>query len=281
MVGAVTPKTLKEALTIRAQDAFIPFAGGTDLMVKRRSWSGTLPNFDRPVLFIGGLEELQTISLSESLIRIGAAASLRSIADYAATPRVMKQAILEMASPAIRNTGTLGGNICNASPAADTLSPLYALNAVVLLQGASGNREVPIEKFITGPAQTILNDDELLVAVQIPVRSFETVYYRKVGTRKADALSKVSFAGLASVHDGVVNDIRVAMGAVAPKVVRDFEAERLIIGRNINEIPSLIEDLKAIYAKAIQPIDDQRSSAVYRRIVALRLVENFLRTIDI
>jgi CO/xanthine dehydrogenase FAD-binding subunit len=258
-------------------DTVIPFAGGTDLMVRRRGWAGTLPTFEYPVLFLGGLEELKRIYLREDFLEIGAAASLVSILEHRATPEILKEAVAQMASPAIRNIGTLGGNICNASPAADTIPPLLALDASVTLQSLSGIREIPLDEFIIAPGQTSLKDDELLVAVHFPMADYNMAYYRKVGTRKADALSKVSFAGLARIRAGIAEEVRIAIGAVAPRVVRNKEAEGRMAGIDLNEIPSMVEDIKAIYDRDIWPIDDQRSSAVYRRKVSLRLIEDFLR----
>ncbi len=279
MVEAITPKTLAEALAIRRDRRVIPFAGGTDLMVRKRSWAGTLPAFEAAPLFLSGLEELKTICLGDGVLRLGAAATLTEILENRATPEILKNALAEMASPAVRNAGTLGGNICNASPAADSLPPLYALGASVLLRSAASARELPIEDFITGPGQTDLRHDELLVAALIPLDSYWIAYYRKVGTRKADALAKTSFAGLAKVADGRVEEIRMALGAVAPRVVRSREAEDLCRGKRVEALPGLLAEIKGIYAGQIRPIDDQRSSAAYRSAVSLRLIECFLTSL--
>ena len=121
-----------------------------------------------------------------------------------------------------------------------------------------------------------MTDDELLVALNIPVQNFNSIYYKKIGTRRADALSKVSFAGLARTSNGVVADVRIALGAVAPQVIRNKEAEALLIGRKISELPKVMDEAKNFYVNGLQPIDDQRSSAIYRRTVALKLIEHFL-----
>jgi xanthine dehydrogenase FAD-binding subunit len=276
MVDTITPKNLAEALALRKNDQVIPFAGGTDLMVRRRGWAGTLPGFESPVLMIGEIPELKEIRLRDGILTIGSAATLTSIMEHQAVPEILKRAAAEMASPAIRNMGTLGGNVCNASPAADTLPALYALESSLLLQSISGRREAPIEDFIKGPGRTSMTDDELLVAVNIPINDFTSEYYKKVGTRRADALSKVSFVGLARTSNGVVEDIRIALGAVAPKVARSREAEALFKGKKISELPKLINEAKNFYANVIQPIDDQRSNAVYRRTVSLKLIEHFI-----
>lgn len=276
MAETLTPKTLKEALEYRAQYKAMPFAGGTDLMVKRKSWAGTLPKFDAPVLMIGGLNELKSCAADNGVLRIGAAVTLADIAENESIPEMLRLAVKQMASPGIRNMGTLGGNICNASPAGDTLPPLYALGATVTLQSIRGRRELPISQFITAPGATELQDDELLTEVGIPLARFSYEYYRKVGTRKADALSKLSFAGLAGVKEGKIEDIRAAFGAVAPTVLRSVEAESLLTGADLNDLPILLPQVKDIYSRSIRPIDDQRSNAAYRKEVCIRLLEGFL-----
>jgi xanthine dehydrogenase FAD-binding subunit len=276
MVEAVSPKTLAEALGIRKESKVIPFAGGTDLMVRNRSWAGTVPSFKSPILMVGGIEELKEINITEEKLCIGAAASLSSIQVNKEVPEVLRKAIALMASPAIRNSGTLGGNICNASPAGDSLPPLYVFDATVVLQSVSGRREVPIKEFIKGPGKTGLMDDELLTCVNIPIESFDKMYYKKVGTRKADAISKLSFVGLAKIVEGSIADVRMAFGAVAATVVRSEEAERLLKGKKLKEIPELIPELKSIYFNYVKPIDDQRSNAAYREMAAYRIMEDFL-----
>ncbi|MGE5581809.1 MAG: FAD binding domain-containing protein [Bacillota bacterium] len=277
MVAMFTPTNLAEALQIRREHPAIPLAGGTDLLVKKRSWSGTLPRFEQPVIYIGNVPEFKTIHvINDSILTIGAAVTLSEVLENQAIPEILKRAVAETASPAIRNAGTLGGNICNASPAADTLPPLYALGAAVLLANASGSRELPIFEFIKGPGLTVLKNDELLVAVNIPLVNYQVIHYQKVGTRKADGLSKVSFAGLAGIEGGTLQDLRIALGAVAPTVVRSREAENLLKGRKINELSGLVAEITEFYARLIRPIDDQRSSAAYRKMVSLCLIEYFI-----
>jgi CO/xanthine dehydrogenase FAD-binding subunit len=276
MVTAFTPRTLAEALRFRDAGPSIPFAGGTDLMVRRKRWSGTAPRFEQPALFIGGLPELQGITTGDGVLTIGAATTLTALLEDGNVPALLQQAVAQMASPAIRNGGTLGGNLCNASPAADTMPPLYALDAAVVLQSAAGTRELPIEEFIQGPGRTALAGNELLVAVRIPLRQFKISAYRKVGTRKADALSKLSFAAVAEVDDGKLTELRIALGAVAPRVVRSRAAEELLLDRPLRQIADRLPEIQAAYAELLRPIDDQRSSATYRRTVAWNLIRDFL-----
>jgi len=275
-VNVISAGSLRHALEIRGSEKVITFAGGTDLMVRKKSWPGTLPAFDLPVLLIGGLSELMGCSVENGLVRIGAAEKLAAVAENTGLPEILRLAVRQMAAPGIRNMGTIGGNIINASPAGDTLPALYALNTTLTLLSLSGTREVPIRQFIKGPGRTELHDDELLTAVNIPAGDFKRVYYRKIGTRKADALSKVSFAGLANLKEGKIADMRIAIGAVAPAVVRSEEAESLLIGRDIEDVPGLLPEVIGFYLKLIRPIDDQRSNAAYRKEVSLRLIKDFI-----
>ncbi len=276
MVGAFFPKSLAEALAIRRENRTVPFAGGTDLMARRRSWAGTLPRFEAPALFISGLPELRQISRNEGILTIGAALTLAELLQMEPVPAILKRALAEMASPAIRNLATIGGNLCNASPAGDTLPPLYALGAAVVLESASGRRELPIGQFIRGPGQTALGPAELLIGVKIPAGEFPAVFYQKVGTRKADALSKLSCAALARINNGRVEEARLALGAVAPTVIRLETAEARLTGVGTGELDRVLPEILKLYDEAIRPIDDQRSSASYRRKVALWLIEEWI-----
>lgn len=273
---AAMPDSLEEALELRKNGKWIPYAGGTDLMVRRKNWSGTLPKFDYPVLFLNKIDELKGIRPRNNVLVIGTAATLSELQQNELVPEILKRAAAEMASPAVRNLGTIGGNICNASPAGDTLPALYALEASVVLQSLAGRRELPIEAFIKGPGRTDMSEDELLIEVNIPLADFNRIYYKKVGTRKAEALSKLSFAGLARVTGERLEDIRMAFGAVGATVVRVREAENFLKGTSTNDLSERLNDLIDVYSNYIKPIDDQRSSAVYRKQVSLGLMEAFV-----
>ena len=281
MVTAYQPRTLEEALAIRSERQAIALAGGTDLLVRYRSWSGTLPSIERPVLFLNRVDALKAIDRSELAITIGAAVTLTELLETPALPPDLRSAISQMASPAIRNAATLVGNICNASPAADTLPSLYAADAIVRLQRPGGQRDLPIRAFITGPGQTDLAGDELLTAIQIPITPFNRVTYRKVGTRKANALSKLSFVGLARIEASSVQDIRIAFGAVAPVIVREPAFESLLTGMPLSDVPAHADAVCRHFAERITPIDDQRSTASYRKTTALRLLADFLNRLPV
>ncbi|RKZ01452.1 MAG: hypothetical protein DRQ10_02065 [Candidatus Hydrothermota bacterium] len=276
MVNAYRPSTIDEALRIRNETKALPLAGGTDLMVRYKNWAGLPPKFSQPVMFVAHLHELKGIEVEGDELIIRSATTLTELLKDGRVPEVLKLAVKEMASPLVRNIATIGGNICNASPAGDTLPPLYALDAKVVLRSVEGERTVPIEDFITGPGQTVLKENEILCEIRIPMDEFDSIFYRKVGTRRANALSKVSFVGLKNLQGDRIDDIRIAFGAVAPTVVRSRDAEKMLKGIKIDEIEQIYPSIEAKYAELIRPIDDQRSTAEYRKIVSLRLLRFFL-----
>lgn len=278
MVEGYLPKDLDDALKVLNEKDVIIYAGGTDLMVRNKNAASLLPKFDKNLLYVGHLKELKEINVLEDSLEIGSACTLSSLLRSEKTPESLKESIRQIASPAIRNMGTIGGNICNASPAGDTLPILYALDAKLKLVSGNSSREVHIEDFILGPRKIILERTEILKSIIIPKAGLNKLYYEKVGARKASAISKLSFIGLAEVKEGRVKDIRIAIGSVAPKVVRVREAEDFIKEKNLEDIKSQMGEIYKIYSKEIVPIDDQRSTAVYRKTVALRLIQYFLNT---
>lgn len=272
------PIKLDEALAIRAQGA-IPFAGGTDLMVAHRVYSGTSMDFPAPLLFTDQIRELRGVSMEEGSIEIGGSLTMTELLNIPQLPPPLIEALALIAAPGIRNRATLGGNICNASPAGDGLVPLYLLDAEVILASPRGERTLALKNFITGVRKLDLKDDELLRAVKIPRLSFDFWGYRKVGTRRANALSKLSFAAALNLdRGGVVEDFRVALGAVAPRVVRLRELEETFIGRKLKDI-SPTEAAQA-WKPHIRPINDQRSTAAYRSGAAENLIAAFLSRIQ-
>ncbi len=274
---AYRPETLTEALRIRRETGAVPFAGGTDLMVKHKRWTGLPPGFPRDVLFLSHLKELKGLEVREKTLVIGAGVTLAELARCPETPPLLREAVLSIAAPAIRNIATLAGNVCNASPAGDGTCALYALDASVEVRSLEGPREIPVTQFITGPGRTLLNEDELVVAIRVPLRPANVHLFRKVGTRKANALAKLSFAAVGEVKDGIANTLAFSFGAVGPTVVRSTELEKRMAGRSLSELKGMIPSLLNDYGALIVPIDDQRSTAAYRKQVVLNLLENFLR----
>ena len=279
MVDAFAPKSKEEALEFLNNRQCIIIAGSTDLMVKRKKWSGCLPYFNSDVIFISHLQELKNIRVDEKCLSIGAACTLTELQENILMPLYFKEVILSMASPAIRNIATIGGNICNASPAGDIFPLLYDLDCTLIIESLGNMREIELKDFILGPGKKDLKKGELLVEIKIPLNIFSSFYYKKVGTRKSTALSKASFIGFYTLEDEKIKDVRMAFGVVGPTVVRSKHLEDRLKGLNKQELSSILAEIEEEYFKIITPIDDQRSTAEYRKRVCLNLMEDFFGNI--
>lgn len=254
--------SLDDALAILRDEPRMPIAGATDVYVGLNF--GTLPQ--TRYLDIWALDELRGIATRGDTLVIGALATytdcIRSPLVAERVPMLVDASRL-VGGPQIQNRGTLGGNLANASPAGDSLPVLAAVDAIVVARSASGERRVPVTELYTGYRATVLQRDELIVAIEIP-RVSGRQWFRKVGTRAAQAISKIVVAG---VRDG--NAVRIALGSVAPTVVRARGVERaLAVGASIDEAVAAL-------GSDIAPIDDVRSTAEYRGRVAENLVRRF------
>lgn len=276
MVSSMRPQTLAEALAIRNNSDVMVYCGGSDVMVKHRSWAGIPVQFPKDVMYIGHLHELKSLVVDHNEIVIGAAVSYAQFLSDTRIPMAYKRPIEQIGSVAIRNVGTFAGNVCNASPAGDTLPMLYALDAKVVVMSVRGKREVAIENFITGPGSTCLKSDEVLTHIIIPNKTFSHTYYYKVGTRKANAISKVSVFAVGDVVDYQVTDVRMAIGSCGPTIIRVRNAEKRIIGSNVLALTSNIDSILKCIDDSIAAIDDVRSTKDYRSKVALNLIKTFL-----
>lgn len=276
MVNAFHPETLSKALEILAENPCTIMAGGTDLMVQKARGFAIRPVFEHPLLFINHIDELKQISLEDNEIHIGACATLSELLESQLIADTFKDVIRQMASPPIRNLATIGGNICNASPAADTLPYLYALDAQVEIQSQTGLRTLPIREFIKAPKTNGLQNNELLTHIVLPNKEFDINFYRKLGQRRGMSLTKASFHGLANVTNGSVTDLCLALGSVAPTIVRCELTEQLLIGQSFINIEEILPTVLNKYSEIIKPIDDARSTAKYRKEVSIRLIKNFL-----
>lgn len=278
MVTHYIPKTLIETLDILNDHTAKIIAGGTDLMVQKRGWANTAPNFDSTVNIIH-LKELDYIREESESIHIGSTTSLTDILISSLTPPLLKDAIKEIASPAIRNMATIAGNIGNASPAGDTLPILYVLDAKVHIISKHVNRILNISDVILGPRKTVLNKEDIIKEIIIPKASFTHTEFKKVGGRKADAISKLSFTGAVSMQDDIITDFRVAFGAVGPTMVRVKELEQGIIGKTTHDVQKELTQIIDLYDPFITPIDDQRSNQEYRKKVSLNLLRDFIQSL--
>jgi carbon-monoxide dehydrogenase medium subunit len=185
----------------------------------------------------------------------------------------LPQACAVIGGPQIRNRGTLGGNLANASPAADTVPPLYAADAVVEVVSVSARREVPITRFFTGPRRSVLARDEIIVGVRVPRREGVRGAFLRLGQRQAQAISKVSVAVALAFKDGRPSFARIALGAVAPTVVRAPRAEEALLAGGADALRRARE----LVMEEIAPIDDLRSTREYRRQMAGVLLERAVR----
>jgi CO/xanthine dehydrogenase FAD-binding subunit len=276
----ISPTSLSEALHVLAHDerAWQPFAGGTDLMVLLEA--GKLPH--RNYVNIWSLAELRGIVVTDSQVTLGALTTYTEIQDQEtlrAEFPMLCQAASETGGLAIQNRGTIGGNIVNASPAADSPPALLVYDAELELVSAKGSRTIPYHAFHTGYKQMDIRPAELLRAIRLPRASKGlTHYYRKVGTRKAQAISKVCFAGVARMDADQIVEVRVALGSVAPIPIRCVQTENALRGQTINT--AIIDAAKSALRAEIAPIDDLRSTRDYRLRVSLNLLEDFVHELS-
>jgi len=280
VVEAFIPKTINECLSLLTEKDLQIVAGGTDVLIQSKSHTSMLIGFKKDVLYINQIEEMKKIYEDDMYIYIGSTASLESIKDNTIVPILLRNTILEMASPAIRHTGTLAGNIANASPAGDSLVSLYILDALVEIKSLNNTRLVFIKDFIKGVRRIDLSSDEIITKIIVPKLVFTNCYFKKVGPRLTDAISKLSFGGAYSVDGKRISDIRIAFGAVNIFVVRNRLLEERLIGKTVSEIKLMIEEIISWYEPLIKPIDDQRSNKEYRKEVALNLLRSFIESLN-
>ena len=276
----VTPSSLAETLDLLAREPgeWRPFAGGTDLMVLLEA--GKLPH--KKYVNIWSLKELSGVEVTDTHISLGAMTTYTQIQSdpvLRAEFPMLCQAASETGGLAIQNRGTLGGNIVNASPAADSPPALLVYDAELELLSSRGSRWVPYSQFHTGYKQMQIRPDQLLSRIRLPRGTRITKhYYRKVGTRKAQAISKVCFAAIASVEADRLKDVRIALGSVAPIPIRCEKTENVLRGQPITQ---LLERGQTEIAREITPIDDIRSTANYRLRVSLNLLADFLNSLQV
>jgi OHCU decarboxylase len=253
---------------------WLPIAGGTDVMVQ--FGAGVLPS--RKLLNIRGLAELRGIEVLPEEIRIGAATTYTDLRRH---PVIADEFPLLVSAAsctggiANQNRGTLGGNIVNASPAADSLPPLLVYEAELIAVSIHQQRRIPYINFHTGYKQMDLGSDELIQYICLPRRYGQcTTYFRKVGARRAQAISKVCIAALAKIENGMIGDVRMALGSVAPVPVRAWQTEDLLRGKLVTQ--ALIDEARKVIATEIRPISDIRSTVRYRSAVVSNLLAEFL-----
>lgn len=272
------PKSISEALTILSGEGpdARPLGGGTDLLVRMRA------GHMRPKVLVDiGRIDLDTIHPAGDTVIIGAMCTMAQIQrdeTVATQLPALAQAASRVGATQIQHMATVGGNVCNASPAADTACALMALEARVMLRSVGGVRSLPIQEFLTGPGVTALEPGELLEAFSIPLPSRDAAGYQsfnKVGGRNALVCSLVAVAGLTRLADGVVQECRLALAAVGPTCLRPKRAEALLAGETLTE--ELCRTVAAAAAAEAQPINDHRATGEYRRRLVAALVREHLQ----
>ena len=264
------PNTLQEALDLlkgNESDKKV-ISGGTDIMVQLRNYK-----IDPDIIIeISEIESIKGIDKKDGFITIGAAATLTEITESDIVKRycpILAQAAASVGATQIRNRGTIGGNVCNASPAADTVPALVALGAVATVASVEQERKVPLEELYVGVGRTAIGSNELITYISIPQPAENSAgSFFKLGKRKAQAISIVNGAVYIGVNaaERKFTDVHVVMGSVAPTVLRIREAEESLIGKSINR--QNIENAAEIVRSKINPISDVRATAEYRKDVS-------------
>jgi len=266
------PSSVSEAAEALESSRGMILAGGTDACVYMAE------GFCNPetLIDISGISSLQGIQLISNghdgnTIRIGACTTIAEVAASKDLPAGLRQGARAVGSPQIRNLGTIGGNICNASPCGDTLAPLLCLDARFVLRSSSKTRAIECNDFFTGPKKTVLNANELLEFIELPASVIKKASaFRMIGNRKGQAISQANASVSLAMVDGRMSDVRVAVGSVAPVPLRLEKLEEFLSGKRFEDIsPTLI---KAPILEGIRPIDDVRSTATYRQEVTVALV---------
>jgi CO/xanthine dehydrogenase FAD-binding subunit len=273
-----SPRDLRTAYAVLAggsADAPVrPVAGGTDLMV---SLTGELAPPPASVVDLWAIDALRGIAFDAGSLTLGALTTYTDIRGSALCREhvpALVEAAATIGAAQIQNRGTLGGNIANASPAGDTLPVLLAADAVIVVGSERGERDVPAAQFWTGYRQTALAHDELIVRIRLPLAAEREMRFRKVGTRRAQAISKVVIA-VAWQGDGAWRDVRVALGSVAATPIRATATEAVLESRP--PTPQTADVAAETLAAELAPIDDVRSTAEYRRLVAARVLHRIVR----
>ena len=271
-VKCFIPETLEEALRIRKETGATILAGGSDLMVSNSMGAGITPAFRGDVMIITGLKELKGITETADTVEIGALTTSAEIAGSPIAPELLKDAASRMGAIALRNSATIGGNIANASPKGDMPQPLILMDAEVVLKSLDGERRVLVDDFIIAHKKTELRDDEIITGIVIPKPQFTHIFYRKIGMRRANAISKLTLSAAATVRDGVIADFRASSGAAGPKVARSRKAEEILIGRKLEELSACKEEFLDAWNGVISP----HAMPEYRRNTTRRMLAFFI-----
>jgi len=278
-IDVLSPHTLEDALTLlqQYQNDIRIVAGGSDIIIQLRD--GVVKT--EKLLNILSLKDLKFIEEKDNRLHIGSLSTYTEIINSQQVKRhawILRDAAKQIGAVQLQNTATIGGNLGNASPAADSLPPLYALGATVVTRSIGGRREIPIEKFFSGYRKTTLKPDELIEEIYFDrLNSNDAAAYLKLGLRKANAISIVDVAvALRQKVRNSYNHVNVALGAVAPTIVRAHSCEQALIGKNLTD--TSLKEAAKLASQDVSPITDIRGSAEYRRRVVSSLVYQALHS---
>lgn len=267
MVNGMIATSLPQAIRLMSTRSFIPYAGGTDLMIDGKP--------DAQYLFLHAVPELRQLYESGGYLHIGAACTYTEALHHPLVPKILKAAVSEIAAPAVRNLGTFGGNIGNGSAKADSALVFSVTDSLIRLASTRGERITTMREFYRGRKELDLEADELIVEIMMPSKGLDNYYYHKVGARQSLAISRVAFAALLDFQNGKINNCAVAFGAISEVILRRPDLDALLIGKTIREAKIMKGEYLDAYSKAIQPISG-RISSEYRKTVCMNLLRDFL-----
>ena len=279
MVNKYIPTSKDEALDILSKHDCYILAGGSDLMVVKKNIAGFLPKFDKDVLYVSHINELKGIYKDEKGIHIKSGTTMDEVENSPLVPNMLRKAVSEVASVNIRHFATLVGNIANASPAGDTIVVDVLLDAVLKLESVDGERFVKAEDFVQGVRRIDRKPNELITEIIFPELDYNGEMWFKVGSRKADSISKIMVGGIYKISGNSLENFALVFGSVSIKPVRSHELENELKGMSLDDVRKNKEHIVEEYAKLIKPIDDQRSTAEYRLTVAKNITRKFIEQI--
>jgi len=293
-IGLISPSSLNDALeTIHNRPGIKPIAGGTDIIhrlhkkehieqLKAHPIVTSEINDTTTFIDISNIEQLQRIEKKNGNIEIGACTTHSELISSPIINRyfpALVEAASQIGSPQIRNRATIGGNIMNASPAADTVPPLVVLQAIAVIASTQQTRELPIVQIFKAPGETYLTENELLITIKLPIiKSNGIQFYRRIAARKAHACAKASIAFHAKQENEKLSDVRIAFGAVGATVISSKKTAALMEGKKLS--PQLIDEIVQTAANEVTPIDDLRSTKDYRQAMIAQLLKQELHKIN-
>ncbi|MCP4748019.1 MAG: xanthine dehydrogenase FAD-binding subunit XdhB [Desulfobacteraceae bacterium] len=273
-------ESVDEAIALLAQNPkSIPLAGGTDVLVRLHQHHQDY----RHVVDIHGLKELKEISKNPNgVIRIGSGVTFTTLTEHpliTGNIPVLAQGASSVGGPQVRNVGTVGGNICNGAPSADSAAPLLILNATVVLKGTQGQREIPLHEFYQGPGKVDRMESEILTSIVIAPENYQCWFakYHKYAMRDAMDIATIGCAGACNIEGGLVNQLRLAYTVAGPTPLRCWKTEQIAKGAKADE--SLLELVKSSVLKDLRPRDSWRASKDFRQHVIQTLAQRVLQAI--